>query len=100
MPISRTKNYTLSSKQGHSLARSNARLGRITKGRVFPFDGLSLLLLAYLFLSVPISLCSSTDDSAATGLSGQQLLQQHCQNCHNTALKQGKLDLTTREGIL
>ena len=57
------------------------------------------LLLACLLLSLTGSLRASAGEGGRE-LSGQQLLERHCQGCHNAAVKQGKLDLTSRDGIL
>jgi mono/diheme cytochrome c family protein len=57
------------------------------------------LLLACLLLSLTGSLRALAGEGGRE-LSGQQLLERHCQGCHNAAVKQGKLDLTSRDGIL
>ncbi len=47
-------------------------------------------------LSAPVLL----DASPAGELSATQILERYCWSCHNSSLKQGKLDLSAREGLL
>jgi mono/diheme cytochrome c family protein len=56
-------------------------------------------LFVWLILSASISPAAG-NDSVPSGLSGAQILERYCRSCHNSSLKQGKLDLTTREALL